>query len=188
MRTTLFAMLSGLLMLAVAPQAHAYDPNQAALVDSWYVRYLGRHADPGGLAVHAEGLNQGADAALIEAAILVSPEYYNRNGGTEAGFITGLYRDAFGVNATPQQVNQTAQALAFGGDRQQYIAEFLRSNRGVSQVAVPVQTYQPTYVVPAPVYRSGYAGYGNTYRYNNGYGNFYGYGNRRPSPLIRIFR
>ena len=168
MRTLLSKSVAILLVAAAAPLAQAYTPNQAALVDSWYVRYLGRNGEPTGIAGHAERLNQGLASVDVEAGILGSPEYYGRNGSNDAALIQAIYRDALGINASPYQVNQGAQGLAYAQDRQAYIADLLRANRG-GPVAIPVQTYRPSYIVnPGSVYRPGYSS------------SFYRYGYRRP--------
>jgi hypothetical protein len=169
MRTLAGKSLAILLLAAAAPLAQAYTPNQAALVDSWYVRYLGRNGEPTGIADHAERLNQGMAPVAVEAGILASPEYFQRNGSSDPAVIQAIYREALGVNASPNQINQGAQGLAYAQDRQAYIAELLRVNRGGGAIAVPVQTYRPSYIVnPGPVYRPGYTS------------SFYRYGYRRP--------
>ncbi|MBI2807291.1 MAG: hypothetical protein HYX68_20095 [Planctomycetes bacterium] len=59
---------------AQAPAGSAAD-----LIDSWYVRYLGRHVDPTGLQDHMAAIQQGAAIQVVEAAILASPELNSDN-------------------------------------------------------------------------------------------------------------
>jgi len=157
MRTTLLKVLTVALIAAVAPFAQAYDQNQANLVDSWYVRYLGRHGDANGVAGHAERLSIGTPSDVVEAGILVSPEYYLRIGGNDASLVAALYRDALGINATQQQVQNGLHALNNSGDRERFIIEFLGINRAGAQNVAPiaVQSYRQTYT-PLPRYNQGY--------------------------------
>jgi len=168
-------LMSVVLIAAVAPMAQAYDQNQASLVDSWYVRYLGRHGEPAGIADHSEKLCVGVPADVVEAGILVSDEYYHRNGCNDALFIAAMYRDVAGINASPHQVNRGVHILRQFGDRQMFVVEFLRTVRGSNVAPAAVQSYRPSFqayspnVVPAPVYRQGFPGYASHGGYSAGY-------------------
>jgi hypothetical protein len=94
MRTILTASLvvAALLSTTTATQAQTY----ATVVDTWYHRYLGRHADRVGFHDHVHALRHGTPAIRVEAAILSSPEYYARCGNCAEGYVIGLYRDVLG--------------------------------------------------------------------------------------------
>lgn len=61
------------------------------LVQSWYEKYLGRPADPSGLSLYTNLLNNGWTDETVEQAILSSQEFYTDSGSTVAGFVTRLY-------------------------------------------------------------------------------------------------
>jgi hypothetical protein len=66
------------------------------MIDSWFQRYLRRPVDPGGLASRLGILRNGGDPQGVEADILASDEFWNRNGGNVVGFIQGMYSDILG--------------------------------------------------------------------------------------------
>jgi hypothetical protein len=65
------------------------------VIDGFYTTYLGRHVESGptGLDFWLNQMQAGATPAQIRAAILGSNEYYANHGGTDAGFVAGLYTD-----------------------------------------------------------------------------------------------
>ncbi|HLJ96534.1 MAG TPA: DUF4214 domain-containing protein, partial [Gemmataceae bacterium] len=79
------------------------DPS--SLVDYWYRTYLGRQADPSGLASWTAQLNQGTPADEVLATILGSPEFYTKAGSTPEGFITLLFMDILHRSPTPSELN-----------------------------------------------------------------------------------
>lgn len=66
---------------------------RAQLVQSYFTSYLGRSADPQGLAFFVGQLGAGATPEQVQAAILGSAEYVNQNGGTINGFLDSLFQD-----------------------------------------------------------------------------------------------
>jgi len=103
------------------------DPN-ADMIDAWFQRYLGRSVDPGGLAARLTLLRQGANPQDIEADIIGSDEYWNRNGRTVAGFVRGLYRDVLGREPNlPEIRNWSARFPANRGNRSAVAREFLQA-------------------------------------------------------------
>jgi hypothetical protein len=103
------------------------DPN-ADMIDAWFQRYLGRSVDPGGLASRLTLLRQGADPQSIEADILGSGEYWQRNGSHVAGFIRGLYRDV--LNRVPNARELRGWASRYDanrGNRSAVAREFLQA-------------------------------------------------------------
>jgi hypothetical protein len=79
------------------------DPN-ADMIDSWFRRYLGRSVDSGGLSARLALLRRGGDPLDIEADIIGSGEYWERNGSNVAGFVRGLYRDILQRDARPYEI------------------------------------------------------------------------------------
>lgn len=77
-------------------------PSEQALLDGWYRNYLGRPIDAAALAVWGAKLTQASDPALVQAQLLGSGEYYQRNGATPDGFVRALYRDVDG-NPNPSE-------------------------------------------------------------------------------------
>jgi hypothetical protein len=64
-------------------------------VQALYARYLHRNADPSGLAAFTNLLAQGGTPEQVAADIVASGEYcQTRADGTNAGFLSALYRDA----------------------------------------------------------------------------------------------
>jgi autotransporter-associated beta strand protein len=83
-------------------------------VEALYEKLLGRQADPSGLSLAVGFLEAGGSYFQLEATLVGSPEYYQRAGGTNSGFLTSLYQDALGraVDGTGQSL--ASQALANG--------------------------------------------------------------------------
>ena len=103
------------------------DPN-ADMIDAWFQRYLGRSVDRGGLASRLMLLRQGADPQSIEADIIGSGEYWERNGSNVAGFIRGLYRDV--LNRAPDRREVRGWAARYDanrGNRSAVAREFLQA-------------------------------------------------------------
>jgi hypothetical protein len=148
-------VMTVVLIASAAPLAHAHDPIHAQQVETWYQRYLGRAAEPFGLYGHTEAMCQGTPAIVVEATILASPEYFDRNGCNDPAFVAALYRDVLGAQAAPQQLHQDVHHLQRMGNREAFTLEFLQTRRALYQapVAPVVQTYRPVYVAPAPVVR-----------------------------------
>jgi len=94
-------------------------------VEDLYQSYLGRSADPSGL---ASSLNLLLTASSylpsqvlylqLQANILGSAEYYqNRSGGTNSGFLSALYQDVLGRSIDPSGAIAFGAALANGMSR-----------------------------------------------------------------------
>jgi hypothetical protein len=71
------------------------DPN-VDMIDAWFRQYLKRSVDQGGLASRIGLLRRGADPEDIQADIIGSGEYWERNGSNVVGFVRGLFIDTFG--------------------------------------------------------------------------------------------
>ncbi len=102
-----------------------YRSNQ---IHALYNQLLGRGADPLGLTFWLDRLARGSTLEQITADIAASPEYFNRNGGNNAGFASGIYRDLLGRQATLADINFVVAQLNGGATRQQMATMILFSN------------------------------------------------------------
>ena len=67
-------------------------------VNRLYQSYLGRNADPGGLAAFSAQLTAGSTVQLVQAEIMSSDEYFQAAGSTNVGFVSAAYRDLLNRN------------------------------------------------------------------------------------------
>ena len=96
------------------------------LVNSIYEQLLGRPADFVGELYWAGQLNAGASAEQVTAAIASSAEYYFKHGGTNAGFVAGLYQDLLGRTASQAEIANWTASMA-GASRTNVALAFLGS-------------------------------------------------------------
>ncbi len=82
------------------------------LVDQLYVRYLGRHADPGGLSAFSSMLGTGGTLEEATAVLLSSQEFLDDSGGTTSGFLNALYQDVLSRNIDPGTLTALEQQLS----------------------------------------------------------------------------
>jgi hypothetical protein len=141
-------MAGSLFLSAGSVRAQSYEPAQ--LVQSWYTRYLGRQADPGGLSVWVQQVRS-FGPVQAQAGILGSDEYYARHGYRPEGFIQGLYVDVLGRTPSRREMHSWVSRLGFdGGNRTQLAQEFLTSAQpALAQQAlapVPASAYNPARV------------------------------------------
>jgi len=66
------------------------------VVEFTYHTLLGRGADDGGRAFWINQLGSGLPVEQLFIALLISAEYYQNHGGTNSGFVEGLYEDLLG--------------------------------------------------------------------------------------------
>ncbi|HEV3444279.1 MAG TPA: DUF4214 domain-containing protein [Gemmataceae bacterium] len=86
-------------------------------VQTIYQRFLHRAADPGGLAIFSNALGAGATVEQVEEIVIGSQEYFQLNGSTNAGFLTGLYRDVLNRSPDAGGLFAFTQALQAGLSR-----------------------------------------------------------------------
>jgi hypothetical protein len=109
----------------------------------WYSRFLGREVDPSGVQRYVGLLRQGSSPLDIQAELLGSDEYYNRQGATLDGFIAGLFRDVMGRNPTGADFRSWRHTFnRNGGNRQTLARQFL------GQAGVQVDNSTPP--IPPP--------------------------------------
>jgi uncharacterized protein (TIGR03118 family) len=96
-------------------------------VQELYQTLLGRPADPGGLQLSILFLGSGGPLDVLKAGIIGSPEYFQKHGGTNAGFLTGLYHDVLGRAVDAQGQALFGSFLDNGGSRVEAALIVLRS-------------------------------------------------------------
>lgn len=74
------------------------------VVRDLYRRILGREADPLGLAGWSAFLGQGGTSDRLQALLMESDEFFRRFGGTQNGFLNGVYQTVLG--RTPDTLGQ----------------------------------------------------------------------------------
>jgi hypothetical protein len=113
-----------------------------AEVNGLYEQYLGRSADPDGLALDVGFLAAGGSIVGLEAAILGSPEYYNRAGASSAGFVSAVFNDAVGRPVdTPTATSLTSMVDA-GASQAGIAIALLQSQEAITNlVRKDYQTY-----------------------------------------------
>jgi hypothetical protein len=97
------------------------------VVDELYAQLLGRAPDPQGLNAFVSFLGQGGTAEAVEAEILLSPEYWMRQGGTNTGFLSGIYRQILGRSVDPTGQAVWGTALQQGAPREAVVLGVLTS-------------------------------------------------------------
>jgi hypothetical protein len=125
------------------------------LVDGWYHRYLGRHIDPIGRRDHVHALRHGTLAAVVEAAILSSPEYYLRNGNTPEGYVAALYRDVLGRRAGIHEFSRDVNHVLTCGRNEVALRVLALRSAPILVAPAPVVVTRPVVVEPVvvPAYR-----------------------------------
>jgi hypothetical protein len=105
--------------LSVVPNGNPLLPHRDAVVfgvlnstearadeiGNYYIRFLGRLADTDGMSYWQGRLAGGARQEDVMAGILGSDEYFNRHGGTNAGYVQGLYADLLGRGAGQSEID-----------------------------------------------------------------------------------
>jgi hypothetical protein len=121
------------------------------LINSLYFTLLGRAVDPVGLDA---GLRLLAGMPLVpftrptleqlEAGILSSAEYFQKHGGTNAGFLEGVYHDVLGRDIEPAVLAARSAQLAAGTSR---FAEAMQILTSAEAVADRVEATYRLYMV-----------------------------------------
>jgi hypothetical protein len=93
-----------------------------------YEVFLGRPADPGGLATWVDLLDAGGSDQSVVEGIMDSPEFYAHAGGTPSGFVSALYTDLLGRAADPGGLASWVGQLNAGVSLGAAVAGFLYSN------------------------------------------------------------
>jgi uncharacterized repeat protein (TIGR03803 family) len=118
----------------VSPSTVVQEIEQAPLneyptdvVTALYRHYLTRAPDAAGLNTWVNQLVGGASIESGTASILGSPEYFADLGGTNTGFVNGLYSGILGRQTDPGGLSSWVAFLNGGGSRSQAALSFLTS-------------------------------------------------------------
>ena len=92
-----------------------------------YATYLNRHPDPSGEQFWVNFLMGGGTFEQVAAELAGSAEYFALEGGTNQGFVTGLYTDVLDRTPTSVEVNGWVTLLNSGTSRTAVATQFLTS-------------------------------------------------------------
>jgi hypothetical protein len=96
-------------------------------IDDLYRRHLGREAEEHGRAAWLAFLEQGHTVEALEAGVLGSEEFLARYGGSDAGFLGGVYASVLGRDLDRAGAVGWGAALNEGADRAEVAAAVLGS-------------------------------------------------------------
>jgi hypothetical protein len=96
-------------------------------VAALYNRYLQRSPDAGGGQAWFGYLQAGGTFEGMAEGLTSSPEYFGLQGGTDQGFVTGLYHDVLNRNASDAEIAGWVAALDNGTPRSTVSVAFLTS-------------------------------------------------------------
>lgn len=96
-------------------------------LDKVYQGAFGRSADAGGRAYWSDYVRAGNRLTDVGVHVYASEEFYKRNGSTNRGFVTGLYKRILGRNADTGGLNHWTNAMANGMSRAEVTQSFYNS-------------------------------------------------------------
>jgi hypothetical protein len=102
-------------------------------VQQLYQRYLGRNADPLGLASSVSLLASGGTIQQLAAILASSTEFFQRFGGTNTGFLQGLYQVALQRAIDPAALASASAVLANGSFTPLALAQFVVTSAEANQ-------------------------------------------------------
>jgi len=115
MKRFIFPVLVVLLLARPALAQHSQEEARR-IASGWYERFLGRAPDaaiPGWAdQIEQQWLARAVyPVANVLSQLLASPEYYQKSGGTPAGFVNHLHRDLTGRPASEPEIRYWANRL-----------------------------------------------------------------------------
>ena len=111
-----------------APAATAVAP--APQIQQWIQTYLGRPPRPYETEVWLADLQQGKSLADVQAGILSSSEYFERQRSNRDLYVTDVFRQLYGTAPTPAQLaDLQARYDRVGGVRLQFVQQLLMQPR-----------------------------------------------------------
>jgi hypothetical protein len=111
------AINSGESRQQVAEQIVQSSEYRTVVIQSLFNTYLGRAANSSDLGYFQGLFQQGSTIEQIKAQILSSSEYYTKNGGTNYGFLFGVYRDVLNATLDNTGRNTWGTMLSNGSSR-----------------------------------------------------------------------
>ena len=98
-----------------------------------YVQFLGRPADPSGIAYWTNQMIDGLTDENLEAGFIGSDEFYNHSGGTNKGWVDAMYQDLLGQQPILHGEAFWIGQLASGANRASVAFGFAASSERESQ-------------------------------------------------------
>ncbi|HEX7379113.1 MAG TPA: DUF4214 domain-containing protein [Pirellulales bacterium] len=84
---------------------------KAHWINGVFEEFLGRAADPVAQGYLVKALDLGVPMQLLVTAVLSSPEFFARSGGTDADFVQAVYNDLLGHGVSPAEQQTLASEL-----------------------------------------------------------------------------
>jgi len=119
---------------SVANSITASDEYRSRMIVATYNRYLGRGAEPSGLAFWLKQMANGRHIEQVQAGFISSDEFFLQQGGTSAGWVTGLYRTVLNRDPAQSEVDYWVQKQQAGMDRASVALGFLYSTEHLTTV------------------------------------------------------
>jgi hypothetical protein len=91
--------------LPIATAFATSGERQGIIITEVYATYLARQPEPEAVVFWLGQFQLGMDRAAFVSFVAGSTEFFFRNGGTNTGFIVGLYSDVLRRNPTPAEIN-----------------------------------------------------------------------------------
>ncbi|HVX12701.1 MAG TPA: DUF4214 domain-containing protein [Pirellulales bacterium] len=96
-------------------------------IDAMYLRYLQRAADPEGQQYWVSFVQAGGTFEQVAEGMVTTQVYYAMHGGTDQGYIAGLYMDVLNRSASASELAGWEMALDSGASRASVANAFLTS-------------------------------------------------------------
>ena len=128
------ALTTGTPRVAVANAITSSAEYRSKLITGSYATYLGRTPDPSGLKFWLAQMSAGMTIQTMEAGFLASTEYYSKAGGSNAAWVTELYRHVLGRDPGASEVAHWTGVLAQGFGRGDVALGFLLSTEHLTTV------------------------------------------------------
>jgi hypothetical protein len=108
------------------------------VIRSWYLRYLGREAEPAGVQGWVNSIRRGRSLQDVQVDLLSSDEFYQRQQQRPDLFVRALFKAELGRIPTQEEMNFWLRRLRRTGERRsRTVREFLQWAQGQAQVAPP---------------------------------------------------
>ena len=140
------ALSAGLSPIIMAQQIEASSEFHMREINSVYMAYLHRLADPAALSNLSALMSQGYSISYVKAVVLGSNEYFNLQGGTVSGFANGVYNDLLGRNVDNGALTAIALELPGGGNEVSRATVAMQVMSKLEYQQVLVQSYYQTYL------------------------------------------
>ncbi len=111
---------------AVVSGISASEEAQLRVVDDWYTEFLGRGATGGEEMGWVNQLTAGASQDTVLTAILTSPEFYARAGGTDSAYVQALYHVL--LQRSPSASEQDSWVATLGTQGRQSVVAGIRGS------------------------------------------------------------